>query len=109
MMVCWAGYVRRVKITDFIAARLDDEEEYIDGIRANLKANPPKGASFALGAVRQHDTLRRIVADTVVEDGHTEPDDWKLQAMLRMTATGWSSHEDFAPEWTWYSYEVRRP
>lgn len=100
-----------MKITDFIASRLDDEDEYIDSVRASLAESPPRGnvASVALGYVTQHDSTRRLNADLSVPDGAEVPDDPEHADICRIVATRWAKHADFQPEWRWYSREVRHP
>ncbi|MDF6101745.1 hypothetical protein [Gordonia hongkongensis] len=98
-----------MKITDFIAARLDDDDEFIDGIRADLEANPPQGnvASVARGFVVQHDSTRRLNDTMIVPDGSEVPDNAEHVTICRIVATRWAHHSDFQPEWRWRSHEVR--
>ncbi|MED5802952.1 hypothetical protein VX037_18160 [Gordonia sp. Z-3] len=98
-----------MKITDFIAARLDDEADYIAGIKVSQAEFPPQGdvASYALGAVRQHESTRRMIDDMMASGGVEVPDDAERAVLCRVVASRWSDHPDFQAEWLWRGTRIR--
>lgn len=87
----------KLTIVEFVAARLDDEKEGIDRVRTDIESNPPYGASFAVGAVRQHDLMRESVNEAIAADRGEEEN--LGNASLRYAATHFSTHVDFNSEW----------
>lgn len=87
----------KLTIVEFVAARLDDEKVEIDRVRINIESNPPYGASFAVGAVRQHDLMRESVNEAIAADLSEEEN--LGNASLRYAATRFSNHVDFNSEW----------
>lgn len=93
-------------ITEFIKARLDDEQEAIEKIRACIGPNVQNADPYAYGAVHYHDSHRKDLNEAI-ESGASDADNLE-NAALRYAATRFSGHTDFQPEWNFRSWAENR-
>ncbi|MFE4503473.1 hypothetical protein ACFRFQ_26780 [Rhodococcus sp. NPDC056743] len=85
-------------ITEFVSARLDEQQEQAESVRASLAANPPAGvASYAQGFVDYYDKFRSYVSEALAR----LPEDRLNDLPLLYAATWFSHHPDYDAEWDW--------